>query len=282
MTGAEKSSRAPAASVVIRAKNEERDLPRTLAALDSQTIAADVETIVVDSGSTDRTVAICREFGIEPIEIPSRDFTYGGALNVGCAEARGGILIALSAHAMPRRTDWLERMIELFDDPRLACACGYANGPDGNPLRGSLVQDAELARAKPYWGYSNAAGAFRAELWRERPFREDLPGTEDKEWARHWLSRGWFALVDPGLAVEHDHSDEGLLLTYRRARREAHGLGMFAPLEYQDARDVARSWWNESDGRPSHLRARLSPRRVAKLLGRWRGHRTAKGRHRKR
>ena len=52
------------------------------------------------------------------------------------------------------------------------------------------------------WGFANGAGAFRAELWRERPFREDLPGCEDKEWALHWLDRGYGCLIDPALAVD--------------------------------------------------------------------------------
>jgi len=263
------------ASVIIRAKDEERDIGRTLSALASQTIASAVETIVVDSGSSDSTVEIVRGFGIEPIEIAASRFTYGGALNIGCAEARGEVLIALSAHAVPTRSDWLERMIEPFADSQIACVCGYAHGPDGEALRTKLIQDAALAEARPHWGYTNGSGAFRSELWRERPFREDMPGTEDKEWAWYWLWRGWLSLVDPALAVEHDHEHEGLRTTYRRARREAHGIGMFAPVVPETVPELVRRWWNEKDGRPSHLRARLSPSRAVHLVGGWRGQRAA-------
>ena len=145
---------------------------------------------MVDSGSRDGTVEIARAAGAAVIEIPAESFTYGGSLNTGSAQARAPLIVALSAHAFPPDEHWLERLRRPFSDERVACACGYPKGPDGDPLTGRVVQDLDMARANPFWGYSNSSGAFRAELWRERPFREDMPGTEDKEWAWHWLQQG--------------------------------------------------------------------------------------------
>ena len=75
-------------------------------------------------------------------------------------------------------------------------------------------------------GYGNAAGAFRAELWRRRPFRADLPGAEDKEWAWHWLQRGYSCVVDPPLAVEHDHTHDSLRSIYGRGAARPRGSGL--------------------------------------------------------
>ena len=50
----------PALTAILIAYNEELDLPRALASLQG---VAD-ETILVDSGSTDRTCEIAREFGV--------------------------------------------------------------------------------------------------------------------------------------------------------------------------------------------------------------------------
>lgn len=55
------------------------------------------ELIVVDSGSRDRTVQIARAQGARVIAIPRRPFSYGAALNLGAANARGTLLVALSA-----------------------------------------------------------------------------------------------------------------------------------------------------------------------------------------
>lgn len=266
----------PAVSVVVRCRDEEAGIGDTLAALAAQTVHARTEVIVVDSGSTDRTVEIARGFDVDLIEIPAESFTYGRSLNLGCARAAAPVLVALSAHALPSDSRWLERMLAGFEDGRVACACGYDNGPDGRPLEGPLLQDRELAAAVPDWGYSNASGGFRAELWSQRPFREDMPGSEDKEWAWHWLQRGWLALVDPALAVAHDHGDDPPLETYRRAHREQHGLAMFVPPERDGLGHLVSEWWRERDGRSSALRARLSPRRLARLLGGHRGRRAAR------
>jgi hypothetical protein len=184
--------------------------------------------------------------------------------------------VALSAHAPPTDDHWLERLLAPFEDDRVACACGYGVGPDGSPLGGRLIQDLALARAHPFWGYSNSAGAFRTDLWRARHFREDMPGTEDKEWAWHWLHEGRLVVIDPSLAVAHaDHREDGPRLTYARARNVWRGFAMYLDLEPYTLGDLARDWWTELDGYPSHLRARLGWRRAAKLLGRFSGRRGA-------
>ena len=260
-----------AVSVVIRAKDEAASIGRTLDLLATQTLAPQAEVIVVDSGSTDGTVDIVRAAGVRLVEIPASSFTYGGALNTGCELAGGPLIVALSAHAFPPHDRWLERMVGAFGDDTIACAVGYDTAPDGGRLEDAIVQDLELARRNPRWGYSNASGGFRAELWRERPFRDDMPASEDKEWALHWLERGWRCLVDPALGVRHDHGGESAALTYQRAFREWASLPMYADVEPYPLAAAAREWWRGDPAWESRLRARISWRRSAKLAGKYRG-----------
>jgi rhamnosyltransferase len=265
------------ASVVVRTKDESESIGRTLEILRGQTIAADAETIVVDSGSSDGTVGIARSAGARIVEMKAEEFNFGRSLNLGCSHAKGNILVALSAHAYPPDERWLERMVAAFDDERVACACGYDTAPDGGRLDGPVLQDEGHALRYPRFGYSNASGAFRAELWRERPFREDMPGTEDKEWSLHWLKKGWLCLVDPGLSVDHSHGGESMPLTYQRALREYTGLGMYADVEAYGLPALAREWWCGDPAWPSALRARVSRRRAARLAGKYRGLRAGAG-----
>jgi rhamnosyltransferase len=267
----------PLVRVVVRAKDEAARIGTTLARLNAQTLADRMEIVVVDSGSLDRTVAIAREAGAQVIEIPAESFTYGGSLNTGCEGAQTPLIVALSAHAFPPDEHWLEHLVEPFEDERVVCACGYSKGFDGRPLANRVVQDLRLAEAYPLWGYSNSSGAFRTELWRERPFRPELPGTEDKEWAWHWLHRDRLVVIDPRLATEHSHHDEGPLATYQRSYNEWAGYASFLELEHYGAGALLREWWSELGGYRSHLRARIGWRRAARLLGKWRGRRVRRG-----
>jgi hypothetical protein len=180
-------------------------------------------------------------------------------------------VVALSAHAFPRDERWLAQMLECFEDDRIACAYGCDNAPEGGALTARVVQDQDHARRFAHWGYGNGAGAFRADLWRQRPFRADMPGTEDREWAWHWLQRGWRAVIDPALQVDHDHSGDTLREEYVRYRRETLGYTMYLDMPRYGLRELAREWWSERGPWRSHLRARLSPQRIARLLGTYAG-----------
>lgn len=265
----------PAVSVVVRAKDEAATIGRVLDLLEAQVLdGGEAQRIVVDSGSRDETPAIARDRGAQLIEVPAAEFTFGRALNVGADAARAPVVVALSADAFPLDPGWLARVVSTFDDPAVACASGDHAGPDHAPLAGPLRQDGELARRFPFWGYSNAAGGFRADLWRRRPFREDLPGCEDKEWSSHWLQQGHVAVIDPALAVEHDHSRGSLPYSFRRGRRESEGFAMYLDLPAQPPTAFLRSWFSSDlDRFSSPWRARLDPWRGAYLLGDWVGRR---------
>jgi rhamnosyltransferase len=269
----------PDVSVVVRARDEAARIDRTLTLLRGQRLGSRrIETIVVDNGSRDGTGTIAARHGARVIDLPAGKFTFGGALNLGAANARGEVLVALSADAFPTDPEWLSRMVGALSDQRVACASGDLFGPDGEPLTAPREQDEPLARRRPEWGYSNAAGAFRRELWARRPFNADLPGSEDKEWALHWLCEGLTVVVDPALAVEHDHTHDSVSSIYARARREWAGYARFLELEPYGLRELAADWWSDTRWYTSATRARLSPRRAARLLGVQAGRRSVRSR----
>jgi rhamnosyltransferase len=273
---ASRSPTAPGVSFVIRARDEEPSIGRCIDLVRAQDAATSVELIVVDSGSRDRTAAIARERQARVIEIAAESFTFGGALNTGCDAAQGELIVALSAHAFVEDPAWLGRVLRAFEDPRVACACGQLYRPDGRGrLDRPLLQDLPLHEQHPFWGYSNAAGAFRADLWRRHRFDERMPGSEDQAWARHWMREGYLVYVDPALWVNHDHSKDPLPSMYRRARREREGHEMFLDLPRMTVRDLVARWWTDRDGYRSTWRARLSHRRAARLLGAYAGNRRA-------
>lgn len=86
-------------SVIIPARNEEKNLPNLLASLKRQTFRPD-EVLVIDDFSTDRTAEIAGEFGAKVIgsgELPDRWTGKNWALWNGFLHSAGDILVFLDA-----------------------------------------------------------------------------------------------------------------------------------------------------------------------------------------
>jgi rhamnosyltransferase len=234
------------ASIVIRAKNEASAIGETLDAIYAQRSAPGFEVIVVDSGSTDGTLDIVRKTEARVIEIPPESFTYGRALNIGIAAARGEFVVALSAHSTPVNDRWLASMLEPFRDPTIGAVYGRQL-PRANATRLELfgmrlsgVASETPRRQERDMMFSNANGAYRRGLTLEHPFDERLPGAEDLAWA-DWIERqGWAVYYQPTAAVYHSHGEPfrkllrrmakdqptiwGLKLGIIARRRAAHGV----------------------------------------------------------
>jgi len=273
----------PAASIIIRTKNEEALLGETLARVRAQTVL-DFEVIVVDSGSTDRTLEIARSFRVEIIEIPAREFTYGRSLNLGSERARGDVLVNLSAHALPLTHEWLAHLLGHFADPQVAGAWGGQTADmRGSPSPRVYSQDLAGYLRDVYLGFSNANGAVRRSLWQTRRWREDLPATEDKEWA-HWALTSGHRLVFDGRAEVFHYHQESTIQIWRRAHREHAGYGAFIDLPPISAAEVLRETYWQSLGEVRGQRGwarqagfmRALPHIVAQQIGRYTGGRAAR------
>ena len=71
-------------SIIIRTFNEAKHLGRVLQKIDRQHGRDDDrEVLVVDSGSTDDTLAIAKSHGARVLHIPRAEFSFGRSLNRG-------------------------------------------------------------------------------------------------------------------------------------------------------------------------------------------------------
>lgn len=214
------------ASVVIRCKNEARYIGEVLTALFGQVGADPFEVIVVDSGSTDGTLEIVRQYPVRLIEITPRTFTYGRALNIGIAEASGDFVASLSAHSTPSGVGWLASLIKPFADGRVAGVVGRQiprrNATPlellGMRLSGVMSTRPGLRQRNPM--FSNANGGIRRSLWERVPFDEGVAGAEDIAWARTMQALGFLIAYEPGAAAYHSHG-EPLLKHLRRTMHDA-------------------------------------------------------------
>ena len=214
----------PEISVVIRTFNEEKFLPDLLEALKRQSFQ-DFETIVVDSGSMDRTREIATQKADKLLPIESHDFTFGHSLNVGIQEASGKYIAIVSAHTLPFNEHWLGKLIEPLHDNNTAMVYGRQIG--GKLSKFSETQDMRRTfgpkRAvlrPPKFFANNANSAVRKDLWLEHPFDESLLGLEDIEWAKYWMEHSYQVVYEPQAALYHIHAENWRQIR-RRYYREA-------------------------------------------------------------
>jgi threonine dehydrogenase-like Zn-dependent dehydrogenase/glycosyltransferase involved in cell wall biosynthesis len=214
----------PETSVLIRTFNEEKHLPKLLEGLDSQTYR-DYELVFVDSGSYDRTrdIAACHTDRI--LRIDSSDFTYGYSLNVGTEACVGRFVAIVSAHTKPLNADWLGNLIAPLHEENTAMVYGRQLGweatkfSDEIDLRRTFGSKPKLLKPPDYFAH-NANSAIRKELWQRHRFDEVVPGLEDIEWAKYWMTRGFDVAYEPRAALYHIH-EESWPQVRRRFYREA-------------------------------------------------------------
>ncbi len=229
-------------SVVIRCYNEEQHIGRLLSGVMQQTVT-DVEIIVVDSGSTDATVAIASRYPIHLVTIRPEEFSFGRSLNLGCQAATGEIIVIASAHVYPVYQDWLAQLIEPFADAKIALTYGKQRGNEVTKYTEHQIfakwfpNESNRQQAHPFCNNANAA--IRRSLWEQVPYDETLTGLEDLDWATRVTQLGYRIAYNAEAEIIHVH-DETPKRIYNRYRREAIALKQIFPQEQFSRWDFIR------------------------------------------
>lgn len=221
----------PLCSIIIRAYNEEQHLSKLLDGIQHQTIL-DREIILVDSGSTDRTLEIARQHPVKIVPIDSSEFTFGRSLNKGISVAKGQFMVIISAHCYPVYPDWLEQLLKPFENDRVAVSYGKQRGADSNHyseeqfFRTYFPDTSQPDQGQPYTHNANAA--IRRSLWEQHPYNEKVTGLEDLAWSSWAKDQGYSIAYVAEAEIIHIHS-ETFRQVYNRYRREAIALKQILP-----------------------------------------------------
>jgi glycosyltransferase involved in cell wall biosynthesis len=230
---------------VVRTFNVECWIGETLRALRDQRYPGSIEIIVVDSGSTDRTLALAAPLADHLIQIPSGSFSFGGALNRGAERATGDLLLNLSADATPLGREYLTTLTAPLKSQDIAATFGRdCPRPGASP---SQARDNESwfpagGQLDPATRFSNANACLRRSVWQQFRFDETFPGAEDREWASRVLAAGYRILYAPQATVAHSHPPFPRDV-YRRAFRERRALCKLNPAEGNFGPWLALRFW---------------------------------------
>lgn len=231
-------------TVVIRTLNEARYLEELLKGIKAQATDSLVhEVVLVDSGSTDGTVAIAERFGCRIQHITREAFSFGRSLNIGCEAAFGEILVITSGHCVPADEHWLQRLCQ----PILN---GQAEYVYGRQLGGV---DSHFSERRIFHKYfpehsaipqegcfcNNANSALRKSAWERYRFDEELTGLEDLELSQRLVNGGGRVAYVADAAVLHHHSETWPQVR-RRFEREAIALQKIMPQLHVSLFDTLR------------------------------------------
>ncbi len=219
-------------SIVIRTLNEGRWLPALLEAVKSQNFAGSVETIIVDSGSTDETLAIANDHKCRIVHIKKSEFTFGRSLNVGCEAAEGRALIFISGHCIPADEEWLNKLVRPLQE-------GEAEYVYGRQQAHELTKFSERQLFRKYFPEvsqipqrdifcNNANSALLRSAWMSNRFDEALTGLEDMELAKRLVAAGGRIGYVADASVYHIHEEQWGHIR-RRYEREAIALQGILP-----------------------------------------------------
>lgn len=201
-------------AVIIPTLNEERFIDACLTSILKQTYPfAELDVMVVDGGSTDKTTAIvtqwCKEYAnVRLLENPG--CYQSAAFNIGCKNSYAPYIIRMDAHTT-YEVHYIERCIALLESNK---EYGNVGGvctimPQNNSLvarANALMNHLKFGIGGAEFRFSNKAmdvdsvpfGAFRREIIEEiGGMREDLARGEDNEYNSRIRKAGYRIRLDP-------------------------------------------------------------------------------------
>lgn len=251
----------PLVSVIVPVKNGLPHFAAVMNMLGRQKLGAGFEVIVIDSGSTDGSLAAVPSYDsrFRTIEIQPSDFGHGTTRNLGVQEAKGEYCAFLTHDALPTDEHWLSALVKpLQADPEVAGVFGrHIAYPDASPYtRWELETHFEGLRKWPivklddareyvrnqglrqvYHFYSDNSSCLRKSVWHEIPY-PDVDFSEDQLWAKQIVEAGYKKAFAWDSVVYHSH-DYSVWQRLKRSYDEARAFNRLFSYELCPSRKQA-------------------------------------------
>lgn len=196
------------ASVIVPLYNDADTIRACLNALLAQSIAAQLEIVVVDDGSTDAGPEQVAQYPARLLRQPNAG--PAAARNTGARAAQGEILLFLDADCIAP-PQWAEQMLAAFDAPDIVAAMGGIDSATSERLPQLMQTEIEerykkLAGARYIDFFASVAVAIRRDAFLALGgFREDFRYSEDGELAYRIHDQGGKIVLAQAGRVSHHH-----------------------------------------------------------------------------
>lgn len=220
-------------SIIIRTFNEEAYIDELITSIEQQDPHNfNPEIVLVDSGSTDRTIEIAHGHGCKIKTIKRSEFSFGRSLNIGCEAATGDVLVFISGHCVPTDNQWLSRLCKPLLDGQASYVYGRQIGSNETRVSENRIFSKYFPPhpvvSKEDFYCNNANSAILREVWQKYRFDEELTGLEDIELAQRVVRDGGsIRYIEEALVVHHHN--ETWKAVRRRFEREAIALQKIMP-----------------------------------------------------
>ncbi len=204
-------------SVIIPTLNGAGSIEALLSSLKQQSV--ETELIIIDSTSTDETVAIAQAWEARIIQIRREDFDHGATRNYAARQASGDILVFMTQDALPVSRSVLEHLTDALKAPGVAASYARQIARDGAPPPETFVRafnypSEPLIKTKamvPSLGFktfffSNVCSSIRKDIFnRLGGFPEGVIMDEDMLFAARAINNGYGIAYVPEAVVFHSH-----------------------------------------------------------------------------
>ena len=205
-------------SIIIPSCNAGRQFAGLLESLRGQTTRCEI--IVIDSSSSDDTVAIAGDHGARTIVIDRKDFDHGGTRNLGVRISSGDPLIFLTQDVLPIDERVIEKLLGPLQSPDVTLCYGRQTARPGvNPVErfarsfnypeGAFVRRMEDIRplgVRAFFCSNVCSAARRPEFEAVGGFPEGIIMNEDMVLAAKMLRAGYGVAYEPRAMVYHSHN----------------------------------------------------------------------------
>lgn len=232
-------------SVLIPVKNGQRYLDSLLRMVFSQEINAKFEVIIIDSGSTDKTLDIVKRYPVSLYKIKQAEFNHGLTRNLAICKAQGKYFVLMTQDAIPYDNCWLRKLVDnLENDEHLAGVYSrHLPHKDSCAVTRMMVKKfftSETVRRESwitgienynrltpqekhrFCNFDNVSSCIRKSVWQKVPFPE-ADFAEDLEWSKKVLEAGYAIVYEPDSVIYHSH-DFSISGWYKRNKTNSEKL----------------------------------------------------------